>query len=76
MSTRLLYHRFGLVGYRYVSQNFEPGITTFRIEQSRERLRCSQCRSDEVWAQGGVERTFRGLPSSLPTPSKSTRRAS
>ena len=62
MSTSLLYHRFGLVGYRFVSQNFEPGITTFRIEQPRERLRCSQCRSDEVWAQGGVERTFRGLP--------------
>jgi transposase len=62
MSTSLLYHRFGLAGYRYVGQIFEPGITTFRIEQSRERLRCSQCRSAEVWAQGGVERTFRGLP--------------
>jgi transposase len=62
MSTSLLYHRFGLVGYRYVGQIFEPGITTFRIEQPRERLRCSQCRSDDVWAQGGVERTFRGLP--------------
>jgi len=62
MSTRLLYHRFGLVGYRFVGQIFEPGITTFRIEQPRERLRCSQCRSDEVWAQGGVERNFRGLP--------------
>jgi transposase len=62
MSTSLLYHRFGLVGYHYVGQIFEPGITTFRIEQPRERLRCSQCRSDDVWAQGGVERTFRGLP--------------
>jgi len=57
-----MYHRFGIVGYRYVSQNFEPGITTFRIEQPRERLRCPQCRSDEVWAQGGVERNFRALP--------------
>jgi transposase len=62
MSTSLLYHRFGIVGYRYVSQNFEPGITTFRIEQPRERLRCPHCRSDEVWAQGGVERNFRALP--------------
>jgi transposase len=62
MSTSLLYHRFGLVGYRYVGQIFEPGITTFRIEQPRERLRCSHCRSEEVWAQGGVERTFQGLP--------------
>ena len=62
MSTSLLYHRFGIVGYHYVSQNFEPGITTFRIEQPRERLRCSDCRSEEVWAQGGVERYFRALP--------------
>jgi transposase len=62
MSTSLLYHRFGIVGYHYVSQIFEPGITTFRIEQPRERLRCSQCRSDQVWAQGGVERNFRALP--------------
>jgi transposase len=62
MSTSLLYHRFGVVGYRFVGQIFEPGITTFRIEQPREGLRCSQCRSDDVWAQGGVERNFRGLP--------------
>jgi transposase len=62
MSTSLLYHRFGIVGYRYVSQNFEPGLTTFRIEQPRDRLRCSECLSSEVWAQGGVERTFRALP--------------
>lgn len=62
MSTSLLYHRFGLVGYRYVRQIFEPGVTTFCIEQPRERLRCSHCRSDEVWAQGGIERTFQALP--------------
>ncbi len=33
MSTSLLYHCFGVVGYRYVSQNFEAGMTTFRVEQ-------------------------------------------
>jgi transposase len=62
MSTSLLYHCFGLVGYRYVRQTFEAGMTTFRIEQPREQLRCSQCGSADVWAQGGVERFFRGLP--------------
>jgi transposase len=62
MSTSLLYRRFGIVGYHYVSQIFEPGITTFRIEQPRERLRCSHCRSAEVWSEGGVERNFRALP--------------
>src|SRR5258707_6541368 len=62
MSTSLLYHRFGIVGYRYVRQSFEVGMTTFRIEQPRERLRCSQCGSEAVWAQGGIERFFRALP--------------
>jgi transposase len=62
MSTSLLYHGFGVVGYRYVSQTFEGGRVTIRIEQPRERLRCPQCGSAEVWAQGGEERTFRTLP--------------
>jgi len=62
MSTSLLYHGFGIVGYRYVSQSFEAGMVTFTIEQPRERLCCSQCHSKEVWAQGGVERSFRTLP--------------
>jgi transposase len=62
MSTSLLYHRFGIVGYHYVRQNFEAGMTTFRVEQPRDKLRCSQCRSQNVWAQGGVERSFRTLP--------------
>jgi transposase len=62
MSTSLLYHRFGVVGYHYVRQRFEAGTTFFRIEQPRERLRCSECGSDEVWSQGGVERSFQGLP--------------
>jgi transposase len=62
MSTSLLYHAFGVVGYRYVSQSFQEGKVTFRIEQPRERHRCPVCRSAEVWDQGGVERTFRTVP--------------
>ena len=62
MSTSLLYHGFGIVGYRFVGQEFQGGTVTFRIEKPRERLRCSHCRSAEVWAQGGVDRTFHTLP--------------
>ena len=62
MSTSLLYHAFGLAGYRYVRQEFREGRVIFRIEQPRERLRCPDCGSDNVWAQGGVERTFRTVP--------------
>src|SRR5581483_4661407 len=56
MSTSLLYHRFGVVGYRYVRQSFEAGISIFRIEQPRERLRYSQCGSNAAWAQAGGEK--------------------
>jgi transposase len=62
MSTSLLYHAFGLVGYRYVRQEFREGRVILRIEQPHERLRCPDCGSDNVWAQGGVERTFRTVP--------------
>jgi transposase len=62
MSTSLLYHAFGLVGYRYASQSFQGGQVTIRIEQPRERLCCSQCGDADVWAQGGEERTFRTIP--------------
>src|SRR3979409_916117 len=62
MSTSLLYHRFGIVGYRCVRQSFEAGMTTFDIEQARERLRCSACGCEDVWAQGGVDRSFRAVP--------------
>jgi|SRR5271163_2692464 transposase len=62
MSTSLLYHAFGIVGYHQVSQSFQEGKVTFHIEQPRERHRCSQCGSVEVWDQGGVDRTFRMVP--------------
>jgi transposase len=65
MSTSLLYHAFGIVGYQYVSQHFQEGKVNFRIEQPRERLRCSQCGCDDVWVRGHQERTFRTIPIGL-----------
>jgi len=62
MSTSLLYHGFGLVGYRYRSQRFEEGRVIVRIDKPRDRLRCAHCGSAEVWVQGGVDRTFRTVP--------------
>jgi transposase len=62
MSTSLLYHGFGLVGYRYVRQEFREGQVIFHVEQPRERCRCSQCGSAHVWAHGRVDRTFRMTP--------------
>ncbi len=62
MSTSLLYHGFGLVGYQYLGQSFQGGSVIFRIDKPRERWRCSHCGSADVWSQGRVERTFRTVP--------------
>ena len=62
MSTSLLYHAFNIVGYQQVSEKFEGGHVTFRIEQQRDRLRCPVCRSEDVWVRGHKERTFRTVP--------------
>jgi transposase len=62
MSTSLLYHGFGIVGYQYVSQHFHQGQVNFRITQARDRLRCPQCGCDDIWMRGHQERTFRTLP--------------
>jgi transposase len=62
MSTSLLYHAFGIVGYHYRSQHFREGKVTFRIEQPRERLACPQCGCRDVWVHGHEERTFRTVP--------------
>jgi transposase len=65
MSTTLLYHGFGLHGYRYLRQEHREGQVIFHIEQPRERLRCPHCNSEDVWARGGVDRTFRTVPIGL-----------
>lgn len=62
MSTSLLYHGFGIRGYRYVRTDYLEGNVVFTIEQERERLRCSACGSTRVTCHGGPTRLFRTLP--------------
>lgn len=62
MSTSLLYHAWGIVGYQYRSQHFQEGKVIFCIEQPRERLCCPQCGDRDVWVRGHEERTFRTVP--------------
>ncbi len=59
MSGRILYHGFGIRGYRYVRTDVGDGTIQVVIEQPRERLRCPRCGSAEVIAKGHVRRTFR-----------------
>jgi transposase len=62
MSTRLLYHAWGLRGYRLQRTEYREGAVYFHIQQPRERLCCSACGDTEVWVQGAVLRDFRVVP--------------
>ena len=62
MSTSLLYHAFGIRGYRHVRTDYCEGAVLFTIAQNRRTLRCPVCGSAEVTAHGGVPRLFRGVP--------------
>ena len=62
MSTSLLYHAFGIRGYRYVRTDYFEGEVVFSIEQSRATLRCPLCGSRRVTAHGAMPRLFRNVP--------------
>ena len=62
MSTSLLYHCFGIRGYRYVRAEYLEGEVVFTIKQNRHTLQCPLCGSHEVIAAGNCHRLFRGLP--------------
>lgn len=62
MSTALLYHGFGLQGYRHVHTKYHEGAIHFRIRQDRFSLRCPECGSYQIKRRGQVMRRFRALP--------------
>jgi transposase len=62
MSTSLLYHAFGIRGYRYIRTDYVEGEVLFTIEQGRHTLQCPLCGSKQVTAHGQVTRVFRSLP--------------
>jgi transposase len=62
MSTSLLYHAFGIRGYRHARTDYFEGEVVFTIEQGRHTLQCPLCGSRQVTAHGQVPRLFRGVP--------------
>ena len=62
MSTSLLYHGFGIRGYKYVTSTYEGGKVSFRIRQDKDTLLCAQCGSRHVIRRGSQQRRFRCLP--------------
>lgn len=62
MSTSLLYHAFGIRGYKYVRTDYPDGQVIFTLRQAPETCRCPACGSTRVQSRGHVERRFRSLP--------------
>jgi transposase len=62
MSTSLLYHAFGIRGYKYVRTLFVLGIVWVTITRDRFSLRCPVCRSKTIILHGSITRRFRTLP--------------
>jgi len=62
MSTSLLYHAFGIRGYRYLATRYEGGEVIVKIESARESLRCPACGSSHVHIDEWIPRRWRTLP--------------
>lgn len=62
MSTSLLYHAFGIIGYFYQSTSYIAGAVIVAIRDDYWRLRCPVCRSRKVRSRGLQIRRFRTVP--------------
>lgn len=62
MSTSLLYHAFGIIGYFYQNTRYIANAIVVAIREDQWRLRCPACRSRNVSCRGKVIRRFRTIP--------------
>ena len=62
MSTSLLYHGFGVRGYKYLRTEYKGGDLVLHLEQPRESCCCSSCGSADVVFRGAAERRIRTVP--------------
>ena len=62
MSTSLLYHGFGLIGYTYAKTTYEGGKVIFTVKHKRDRLHCPACGSRDLILRGCAPRRFRMVP--------------
>ena len=62
MSTSLIYHAFGAVGYQYLKTEYGEGIVRFHIEKNPDHQRCAVCGSADVIWKGRDIREIRTLP--------------
>ena len=62
MSTSILYHGFGVYGYKYKKTEYRNGTIVFHIEKSDDKRVCVECGSDNVIKKGRFVRELRTVP--------------
>ncbi len=62
MSTSILYHGFGVRGYRYIKTEYREGAIIFHIEKSPYNQSCADCGSRKVTKKGHKLRHIKTLP--------------
>ena len=62
MSTSLLYHGFGISGYRYVRTHYREGGVIFTITRKKFSVRCPVCKSKNIIRHGSLPRWLRCIP--------------
>ena len=62
MSTSLLYHGFGIVGYSYIRTDYQEGNVIFTVSKKKFSLRCPVCKSKRIIKHGSLPRWFHSLP--------------
>jgi len=62
MSTSLLYHGFGVIGYRYVRSDYREGDIIFTVIRKKFSIRCPICKSKNIIRHGSLPRWFHSLP--------------
>lgn len=62
MSTSLLYHGFGIVGYRYLRTEYREGDVISTVSRKKFCLRCPVCKSKRVIRRGSLSQCFHSLP--------------
>jgi len=66
MATSLLYHGFGIRGYRHVRSLYCRRTVTFSIKCDRFSLRCPERKARDLILHGTTDREFRSLPIGKP----------
>ena len=65
MSTSILYHGWGMVGYDYLSTRYEMGAMIFCVEPKEDIIRCPLCGREDVNRRGFKTRLFKTVPIGL-----------